>query len=324
MDIRQLNALVAVADHGSFSAAARALSTVQSNVSAHVARLERELGAVLVDRGSGLLTPEGEVVVTRGRRVLAELDAVGADVASLRANPVGRARFGVIGTTARWLAPSLLDTMAERHPGVELAVIDATSSSLLLALVSGHLDLAVLNLPVDDPEVATEHLFEEDRVLVAPEGHPLARHDRISLGDLAGQPLLLEPKGTAFRDELDEACSAAGVELVAKAEIEGMRLLATLAFDGFGAAVLPATALPVPSEGTGRTDGTGQAGVPAQEGGAWKSLPVDGLEPRSVGIATLRRALLPAPARALRDVVVELVRAEAPRQPGLHVDIPAR
>ncbi len=312
MDIRQLNALVAVADHGSFSAAARALSTVQSNMSAHVARLERELGTVLVDRSSGLLTPEGEVVVTRARRVLAELDAVGSDVASLRANPVGRARLGVIGTTARWLAPSLLDTMAERHPGVELAVIDATSSSLLLALTSGHLDLAVLNLPVDDPEVATEQLFVEDRLLVVPEGHPLAASDRITLGDLNDQPLLLEPKGTAFRDELDQACAAAGVELVAKAEIEGMRLLATLAFDGFGAAVLPATALPV-------EQGASEEGA-REEGNGWRSLPVDGLEPRSVGIATLRRALLPAPARALRDVVIELVRAEAPRQRGLHLE----
>ena len=63
MDLRQLAALVAVADEGSFSAAARSLHTVQSNVSTHIARLERELGAVLVDRTRGTLTEEGEVVV---------------------------------------------------------------------------------------------------------------------------------------------------------------------------------------------------------------------------------------------------------------------
>ena len=71
MDVRQLSALLAVADHGSFTAAAAALSTVQSNVSAHVARLEKEIGAPLVDRGSGRLTAEGEVVVARGRRIVA-------------------------------------------------------------------------------------------------------------------------------------------------------------------------------------------------------------------------------------------------------------
>ena len=59
MDLRQLAALVAVAETGSFSAAARSLHTVQSNVSTHVARLERELGVTLVDRASGTLTEEG-------------------------------------------------------------------------------------------------------------------------------------------------------------------------------------------------------------------------------------------------------------------------
>jgi molybdenum-dependent DNA-binding transcriptional regulator ModE len=65
MDLRQLRALVAVADHESFSAAARSLHTVQSNVSTHIARLERELRVTLVDRANGQLTPEGLVVVAR-------------------------------------------------------------------------------------------------------------------------------------------------------------------------------------------------------------------------------------------------------------------
>ena len=76
MDLRQLSALAAVADHRSFSAAARALHTVQSNVSTHIARLERELGATLVDRSNGQLTEAGELVVARARRIQAELDAL--------------------------------------------------------------------------------------------------------------------------------------------------------------------------------------------------------------------------------------------------------
>src|SRR5438874_1871649 len=111
MDLRQLAALVAVAEHGTFSAAADALHTVQSNVSTHVARLERELGTTLVDRSAGRLTEEGELVVARARRVHAELDALAADVASLRHEVEGTTRVGVIGTTARWLVPTLLTAM---------------------------------------------------------------------------------------------------------------------------------------------------------------------------------------------------------------------
>src|SRR3954452_2275687 len=96
MDLRQLNAVVAVADNGSFSAAADALHTVQSNVSTHVARLERELGAPLIDRTNGCrLTEEGQAVVERARRVAAELDALVADVAALRHEGRGSVRLGV-------------------------------------------------------------------------------------------------------------------------------------------------------------------------------------------------------------------------------------
>src|SRR5690242_3637308 len=103
MDLRQLAAVVAVADHRSFSAAARALHTVQSNVSTHIARLERELGVLLVDRTTGQLTEEGAAVVERARRVQGELEALVADVAAVNSEVTGVARIGVIGTTARWL-----------------------------------------------------------------------------------------------------------------------------------------------------------------------------------------------------------------------------
>jgi LysR family hydrogen peroxide-inducible transcriptional activator len=300
MDLRQLNALLAVADHGSFSAAARALHTVQSNVSTHVARLEKEVGAALIDRASGKLTGEGEIVAARARRIQAELEAMAADLASLDDAIAGSVRVGVIGTTARWLVPRLVEAMAERHPKVHVVVVDATTTSLLLQLTTGRLDLAVINLPIEDPDVATERLFDEDRLLVVPRDHPLFERDRLTLLDLAGEPLLLEPKGTAFRDQLDRQCADAGIELVAQAEVDGMRLLASLAFQGFGAALLPASA------------------APSWVGGEWKRVPVDGLAGRSVGLATPRRGMLSAPARALRDAIRDLVVSDAPKQPGIH------
>ena len=300
MDLRQLNALLAVADHGSFSAAARAMHTVQSNVSTHVARLETELGATLIDRTSGALTDEGEIVAARARRIQAELEAMNSDLASLDDEIGGGVRIGVIGTTARWLVPRLIEAMASRHPKVRVVVVDATTTSLLLQLTTGRLDLAVINEPIDDPDVTTERLFDEDRLLVVPKGHTLYDREHVALADLAGEPLLLEPKGTAFRDQLDRQCADSGVELESQAEVDGMRLLATLAFQGFGAALLPASAAP--------------SGV----GGDWKRVPVDGLTGRSVGLATLRRGMLSAPARALRDVLRDLVQREGPNQPGIH------
>ncbi len=296
MDLRQLAALVAIDEVGTFSAAAARLHTVQSNVSTHIARLERELGTTLVDRSTGQLTQEGASVVARARRVQAELDALVADVASMRDEVAGQVRLGVLGTTGRWLLPPLLATMGERHPKVRVAVLEGNTTSLLPQLLSGALDLAVVNLPVDDHDVVMESLFEEDLVLVAPHGHPLAETGRVGLAELADHELLLPPPGTSIRVELDRAAGAAGVALQAKAELDGLRLIASLAFEGFGAAVLPATA------------------IPRWLDGAWRLVAIEGVGRRRVSIARRRAGLPSAPARALHQVVTEIVADRASSQ----------
>src|ERR1700691_2950574 len=130
MDFRQLQALIAIADNGSFSAAATALHTVQSNISSHVARLEKELGVLLVDRHAAQLTEEGQAVVERARRIAGELDAIVSDVAAMSHEVTGTVRIGIIGTTARWLTPQLLERLAKVHPKVHLVVGEGTGSTL--------------------------------------------------------------------------------------------------------------------------------------------------------------------------------------------------
>ncbi|MFM7756765.1 MAG: LysR family transcriptional regulator, partial [Actinomycetota bacterium] len=166
MDVRQISSLLAIADHGSFSAAARALFTVQSNVSAHIARLEREVGATLVDRTSGALTEEGQLVADHGRRIMRELDDIAADLAAMHDIVAGEARVGVIGTTGRWLMPQFLTRLAQNYPDVRPLISEGGTSSLLPRLLSGHLDAAIVHLPVEEPELQVEPLFAEDLVLL--------------------------------------------------------------------------------------------------------------------------------------------------------------
>jgi LysR family hydrogen peroxide-inducible transcriptional activator len=300
MDLRQLAALVAVADHRTFSAAARALHTVQSNVSTHIARLERELHATLVDRSTGRLTDTGELVVARARRIQFELDALVADVASTSDQISGHVRLGVIGTTGRWLVPLLLPALKNEHPRIDVVVVDATTTSLVPQVLDGRLDLAVVNLPLTDPDIDAQPLFDEALMLVVPEGHPLDRNEPVSITELAEHPLLLEPRGTAYRDDLDADAARAGVTFKPQAEVDGMRLLATLAFAGFGPAVLPTTAAP-----------------PSVTAGPWHRVDVDGVSPRSVGLATRKRSLISAPARAVGEVLRRLVADQGERHTGV-------
>ena len=303
MDLKQLNSFLAVVDHGGFSAAGRALHTVQSNVSAHVARLEKELGVTLIDRSTGSLTDEGTVVLERARRIQAELDALAADVVSVRDQVSGLVRIGLIGTTARWIVPTLVDRVAQRHPLVRLEVHDATTSALTVQLATGAIDLAVVTMPVTEPGFATELLFEEDRLLAVSAGHQLQDRTAITLGDLDGMPLILEPTSRPFRRLLETLFAERGYTLVAKAEIDGTRLMTSMVFEGFGAAIVPATAIPL------------------WLGGNWRTMTIEGLAGRSVGLATRRQGLLSTPARAVRDVLHDVIADRASRHPGIH---PAR
>ncbi len=299
MDLRQLHALLAVAEHHSFSAAARALHTVQSNISTHVARLEREVGAVLIDRERSELTTEGAVVASRARRMIAELRAIEDDLVALRDELSGSVRAGVIGTTARWLVPALLDAVTQKHPRVNLQIMEATTTSLVPQLLSDRLDIAVVNLPVVDPDIDTEPLFLEDRIIVAPLGHPLANYQRVDITDLADHEILLPPKGTAFRDEIDADARQARIKLAIRAEVDGLRLLSSLAFQGFAPALVPASAAPEWLEGD------------------FRRVPVDGFSRREVGLALRRRFAPSAPTRAVAELIRTVVAANGADQGGL-------
>ena len=121
------------------------------------------------------------------------------------------------------------------------------------------------------------------------------------LAEVAAHRLLLPPAGAALRRVLDRAAGTVGVQLRAQAEIDGVRLLASLAADGHGAAIVPATAVPQAA--------TGRFGV----------VRVPELPPRVVALAHQRRPAPSAPTRALFDVLRDVVGDRARQQPGVRV-----
>jgi len=303
MDLRQLNHLIAVAEHQSFSAAARALHTVQSNVSTHVAKLEKELGAALIDRHTMEPTAEGRAVLERARRIRTELQAINDDIVSMRHEVAGEVRIGCIGTTGRWMASPLLGRLAERHPSLLPVLVEATTTSLTPRVLDGDLDMAIVNTPVVEAGLESEPLFDEERIIVAPTDHPLADRGTINVADLAEHPVMLTPRGTTFRDAIDQELAAVGVRLTAAAEVDGLRLLASLAYQGYAPALLPASAV------SGYPDGD------------WSLVHVEGLARRSVGLVRNRRTTPSMPIRAAREVLLDVIREIAPRQPGIHVTL---
>jgi LysR family hydrogen peroxide-inducible transcriptional activator len=296
MEIRQLEALIGIAEHGTFSNAAKSLGTVQSNISNRIARLESELGTELVNRTTGTLTESGVIVVERARRVLSELRAIASDVSELNAEIRGQVTLGMIGTAGRWLVPLLLENVRERYRHINLRISEGTNSALEPRLINGQLDLAVLAWPVMADELTEVDLFTEDLVVIAHRDHPLAHiAGPLPFSLLAQHDILLPMRGTPIRREIDDAARLAGVELEPLVELDGLRTIASMTFDGHGPSILPATMLSPHLRAS------------------FVALPIENIAKRRVVLATRRFGFPAAPVRAIHALLEDVVaNASAP------------
>lgn len=295
MDIKQLKALTALEEYGGFSRAAAALETVQSNISTHISKLETELETILVDRRTGQLTIEGTAVSSRARMILREMESIQSDLFALKHDVRGHVRMGMIGTTARWLIPQLLTELKRRHPHLHLELAEGTTTSLEARLQNGTLDLALVNQPNYSEEFAFRTLFEEEYMLVLESANPLAVQESVTISELDQMELILPPKGIPFRDMLDTLAKRHRVHFSIVAEVDGIRLISSMAFDGYAPAIIPATAVPHNL----RVD--------------WVAIPVRDLPNRKIGISKRKRALDSAPTVALLALLNEIFSETQPK-----------
>jgi DNA-binding transcriptional LysR family regulator len=185
---------VAVARHGGFSAAGKAVFRGQSRISEHVAELERALGVQLFDRTGhpARLTPEGRALVPHAEEVLGRLH----DLRSAG----GQVRFGAYPSAAAWLFPQVVRRLP---PEIRLLLVEGPSIDLEGALGRGEVDLAIR--PVHPPVAAEtfEHdiLWTEPLVAVFQDGHPLAAASSVSLAELADLPLISIGESSGARVE---------------------------------------------------------------------------------------------------------------------------
>jgi LysR family transcriptional regulator, nitrogen assimilation regulatory protein len=289
LDIRHLDALLAIAETGSFSAAAEMLHTVQSNVSEQIRQLERELGVPVLVRGRRGATPTefGRVVLERARRIRGELDSMRVDLSLLQGLEAGHASLGVVGTASRWLVPALVEDLRQRAPGVHLRINEGASERLAAEVVAHEVTMAVVTEPILDPRLTVEHLLEEDLVGLVPISVDLGPAP-VPFSALAAMSLILPPSGNPFRLEIDEVAAAHGITLSVPVEVEGVRLIADLVAAGRGASILPETAVP-----------PGLAGL--------RTVSIIGMPPRRLALVTARAAYLSLADRAVRDSVRRLV-----------------
>ena len=241
MQIGQLRAYLAVAEHRHFTRAARELGMAQPSVSAHVRRLEAELGTELFDRMRGkiTLTPAGETLLPFARRIVADVDAAADELRSLGGLARGRIAIGATPSLAATLVPAVLSRFHAAYPGIDLAIRQAGSVELVAAVEEGAVDVALVILPVRHDVLETQALLREELVVAVARSHPLARRRTLGIADLRDVPLVMFREGYDLRSTTEAACRAAGFAPTFAVEGGEMDGVLRLTAAGLGAAIVP-------------------------------------------------------------------------------------
>jgi DNA-binding transcriptional LysR family regulator len=301
MELRHLDALLAIERYGSFTAAADELHTVQSNVSDMVRQIETELGVPLLVRGRRGAEPTefGKVVLERARRIRGELDALQQDISMIRGLETGRASLGVVGTVSRRVVPGVVADLRDRATGVHLRVTEGASERLVAEVAERELAQALVTEPVTDSRVVVEHVLEEDMVAVVPAEHPMPRGAEIALADLPALPMILPPLGNPLRAEIDLALHAIGSPHAVLVEVEGVRLIADLVAEGQGMTIMPSMAAP-------------------DRDPRVRAWPISDMPRRRLALVSARGNQLSLADQAVRDAVIRLLQGQShhsPRRP---------
>ncbi|KUP97534.1 LysR family transcriptional regulator [Thermobifida cellulosilytica] len=250
LDANRLRVLVEVARAGSITAAAERLSFTPPALSQQLAKLERELGCVLLERGrNGVrLTEAGRVLLDHGERVLGELrDAERAVRATLGQHPPTLA-LGAFASAGKTLLPGALAAFRHAHPHVRLALSDVEPPDGYGPVTSGDLDLLITHrypgteLP-PAPGLHREPLLTDPLLLVLPATHPAAHRPRLTLADLADEEWICGAPGIHNRIALDTAAQQAGVDVTVAYETRDYEVTLALIRAGVGIGLVPATIL---------------------------------------------------------------------------------
>lgn len=241
--LRQLGYFTALAEHRNFGRAARAVNVSQPALSVQIREMETTLGQPLVERRARdvVLTPFGRTILDHAARVLAEMQDLG-DAARWQAGLTGRLSLGLIPTIAPYLLPPALAALRSGDISLDVHISEAKTETLIEGLQSGHLDAAVMALPVDVPGLSAEPLFA-DRFLLAGSAARLAAlgHGREALRPTAldtAQLLLLED-GHCMTDQVLDICGRGRGHAQIDMGTSSLPTLSRLVAAGFGLTLMP-------------------------------------------------------------------------------------
>ena len=250
LNVNRLRILIEVANRGSFSAAAEALSYTQSAVSQQIAALEAETGVTLLERlPRGVrLTPAGEVLLKYAEGIIARLHAAEAEMAAIAGLRGGQLRMASFPTAGATLMPLAIAIFRAQHPEVELTLAEGEPEEMAPRLSAGEFDIALLfefagTSPSLGSDLSRLELFEDPMFLALPADHPLARRRTLRLENLRAEAWIQTSASSPCARHVVRSCHAAGFEPIVSFESDDYQTVQGLVAAGVGVALIPKLAL---------------------------------------------------------------------------------
>lgn len=253
MNIRDLEYLVALAEHRHFRKAAEACHVSQPTLSGQIRKLEAELNVILMERTSRrvLFTEAGLLLVNQAKTVLREVKLL-KELASNQSDTLsGPLHIGLIPTVGPYLLPHIIPTLHQQFAKLEMYLHESQTSSLLTGLESGQLDCAILAAVKESASFNEIPLFKEPLKLAINCSHPWHDRQQIPMSDLAGKKLLMLEDGHCLRDKALGFCFQAGALEDSHFRATSLETLRNMVAAGRGVTLLPALAIPTERERDG-------------------------------------------------------------------------
>lgn len=214
MNVSQLRTFVAVVDHGSFSAAAKALSISQPAVTMQVQALEADTGATLLDRKYRRidLTEAGRTLLPHARRVLEQLEQAKDEITALSGQVTGRLSIAASTTPGVYVIPRLLGSFLSAYPEVGVTIAVHDTAEVVAAVESGGAQIGVTGGIVRGARVTFEEIGVDDLIAICPPDHPLAKRAGAPIADLAEETWIFREAGSGTRQVAEKFLTHHGVD----------------------------------------------------------------------------------------------------------------
>lgn len=244
MDLRQLRCFVMVAETLHFGRAAQRMNMLPASFGRQIRLLEEHLGCQLLKRTTRhvTLSEEGAEFLAAARDIVDRTDALETAFREGRRVSAPTLRIGAIDSAALGLLPQVLPRFREAHPELDIELMEQKTIRLLPRILSGRLDLAVVRAPeAADPALTFRYLFHETAVVAMPDSHRLAGRERVSVTDLANEPLIVPDRRSrphshdlSMKLFLDAGLTARVVQIA-----EEKQTIVSLVGSGVGIAIVP-------------------------------------------------------------------------------------